>query len=179
MTAPDSSRDALASVLRERLACCRSATQELEAWCRAHGLPRADGVRVRRHPGPDAPPPAAMARLLGPRPGEPVRHRRVELVYGDVPLSQADNWYLPDRLDVSTRMRLETTDTPFGFAVAALGPKRRTLALRAPSALNGEWLFELDVLVTRHDGIPLAAIVERYRATLVDFARSEPATTES
>jgi hypothetical protein len=43
-------------------------------------------------------------------------------------LSEADNWYVPGRLTPEMNQALETTETPFGKAVQALGFYRQTIA---------------------------------------------------
>ena len=60
---------------------------------------------------------------------EPVKFRHVELACGDRVLSEADNWYVPSRLTAEMNRSLETTDTPFGRAIAELKPFRQTFAV--------------------------------------------------
>ena len=69
-----------------------------------------------------------MREALDVKPDEPLGYRRVRLKCGDHVLSEADNWYVPARLAPEMNHVLETTDTPFGKAVAALHFRRHTLS---------------------------------------------------
>ncbi len=69
-----------------------------------------------------------MRAALDVKPDEPLGYRRVRLKCGDRVLSEADNWYVPARLTPEMNRVLETTDTPFGKAVAALHFRRHTLS---------------------------------------------------
>ena len=107
-----------------------SATAVLQALCDRRD-PQAPRVRARRVETPDNPQAAAAARRqLGAAANEPIRLRRVELMCGEVVLSRADNWYLPDRLTSEMNSALNTTETPFGVVVAPLRFQRRTLSSR-------------------------------------------------
>jgi len=105
-----------------------SATATLEAWCAVHHLAEVPRVIARRVVGVDKPAAPAVRVALGVGPQEPLRYRRVDLVCGDKVLSQADNWYVPARLTPEMNAVLDTSDTPFGRAVAALDFRRRTLS---------------------------------------------------
>ncbi len=164
-----------------------SATATLESWCAVHRLapvPRVVARRVRI----DKPADAQVRAALGVGPDEPVRYRRVDLACGDKVLSQADNWYLPARLTSEMNTALETTDTPFGRAVAALGFHRRTLSTRlidpplaegwemkppppprrGPLRLGPDLLQHRAVLETP-DGRPFSIVVETYRKEVLAF----------
>jgi hypothetical protein len=87
-------------------------------------------------------------------------------------LSEADNWYVPSRLTAEMNSVLETTDTPFGRAIADLKPFRRTFAavvLWKP--LDDGWegraslpahLFEHRALVYASDFKPVSEVDEIY-----------------
>lgn len=116
--------------LNAQLLSHASATGVLQTLCDARD-PAAPRIRARKSPATDtAEQLAAVRRELGAAPGEPVGHRRVELLCGDTVLSRADNWYLPGRLTAEMNTALTTTETPFGVAVRALAFQRRTLSAK-------------------------------------------------
>jgi chorismate-pyruvate lyase len=136
----------------------------------------------------DKPADAEVRKTLGVGPGEPVRYRRVDLACGDKVLSQADNWYLPARLTPDMNAALDTTDTPFGRAVAALDFRRRTLSARLidpPLAPGWEMrppappsrdrlrlppdLLQHRAVLTTPDGRPFSLVVETYRREVLAF----------
>jgi chorismate-pyruvate lyase len=164
-----------------------SATATLEAWCASHHLAEVPRV-VARRVKVEKPADAAVRQALGAGPDEPVRYRRVDLACGDKVLSQADNWYLPARLTPEMNAVLDTTDTPFGRAVAALDFRRRTLSARLidPPLPQGwdmkppAWrrggplrlapdLLEHRAVLTTPDGRPFSLVVETYRREVLAF----------
>ena len=105
-----------------------SATLTLERWCADHRLAepaRIVAERVRDTMKPASP---EVRAALDVKPDEKLGYRRVRLKCGDHVLSEADNWYVPARLTPEMNHALETTDTPFGKAVAALHFRRHTLS---------------------------------------------------
>jgi len=138
-----------------------SATAVLQALCDRRGG-RGERIRARRAPEPSATPSedAAARVALGVPPDEPLAHRRVELTCRGLVLSRADNWYRPGRLTPEMNRRLETTDTPFGVAAAALKFHRLTLSAER---------LDLPGVVLRHRallldgaGQPFSYLVETY-----------------
>ncbi|MBM3928237.1 MAG: hypothetical protein FJ335_07250 [Sphingomonadales bacterium] len=87
--------------------------------------------------------------------------RRVRLLSEDVLLSEADNWFVPERLTAEMLATLEATDTPFGRVIAPLDPRRETLACER---LSGDPVLMIRALVLGGVGVPLAEVVERYAA---------------
>jgi hypothetical protein len=82
--------------------------------------------------GPKAPRGGATAeqrKRLNIGADEPVIYRRVDLACGDHVLSQADNWYVPSRLQPAMEKALETSDIPFGRAILPLHPRRQTIGV--------------------------------------------------
>jgi chorismate-pyruvate lyase len=177
---------AVLQTLRAELLGHDSSTAVLQAWCEAHGPP---GLRITaaRDPGPETPPSAAAARALDLKPGQPVRHRRVKLACGEAVLSEADNWYLPDRLTPAMNRTLDGSDAPFGAVVRALDFRRRFLSAellwkplpdgwekRAPDAgpapaIPPEVLTDTAVLATP-DGRPFSFVSETYTAAALQMA---------
>ena len=120
---------ALMQTLNARLLASRSSTMTLETWCGDHHL--ADPARIVADAVPGAPivpAPEQLQRLDVGR-AEEVKYRHVRLRCGTRVLSEADNWYVPARLTDEMNRLLETTDTPFGRAVAPLEPYRRTFSV--------------------------------------------------
>src|SRR5271155_819947 len=105
-----------------------SATLTLERWCADHRLAEPARIVVERVHDVDKAATPEVRSALDVKADEPLGYRRVRLKYGDHVLSDADNWYVPARLTPEMNHVLETTDTPFGKAVAALRFRRHTLS---------------------------------------------------
>ena len=193
---PDTFRDrleawALIETLNATLLASNSATKTLEAWCGAHHM-AADAVlhaRLRRDVQKPITP--EQRARLGVGPDEPVVYRRVDLACGDHVLSQADNWYVPSRLQPAMEKALETSDIPFGRAIQNLRPRRQTIGvdvlwhplpngweLAPPADNNGALtipplLFEHHAIVYSADGKPISEVQEHYTSAILDFRRAE------
>jgi chorismate-pyruvate lyase len=173
---------ALVETLNATLLAARSATFTLDKWCADHKLGDETTIRARLMREVDKPITAKQRRRLQIGDDEPVKFRHVELRCGDRVLSEADNWYVPSRLTAKMNQLLETTDIPFGRAVADLKPSRQTFAaeifwrplddgweLRAPLADHPEQnleipprLFEHRALLYTPDRMPIAEVDETY-----------------
>lgn len=105
-----------------------SATLTLERWCGAHHLADDAKVIARRVKGPDKPLPPGAREQLGIGADDEVRYRQVQLICGNLVLSEADNWYVPSRLSADMNHELDSTDVPFGKVVRALHFRRETLS---------------------------------------------------
>jgi chorismate-pyruvate lyase len=118
-------------------------------------------VQIRRLPcEPMALSPLQHAQLR-PTQSEPAVHRRIALLADGTPVSEADIWYVPARLWPGMAETLRTTDTPFGFVVRPMQPRRRTLAARVCEA--GEpFAIEHEAVLTTGDNGPIALVAERY-----------------
>ncbi len=145
-----------------------SATATLEAWCASHRLaprPRILARRVRT----EKPAPPEVRAALQAAPEAPLRYRRVQLACGDRILSEADNWYAPDRLTPEMNRVLDETDTPFGRAVAALSFKRRTLSAELLfKPLPDGWDVSLSLPVRGRGKLAVPPFVLQHRAVLSD-----------
>lgn len=113
--------------LRAELLAHDSSTAVLQAWCDAHG-PAGQKIVAEHDPRADQPPSDAARQALDLKPGQRVRYRRVKLVCGKTVLSQADNWYLPERLTPEMNHTLDSSDAPFGAVVRPLDFRRRFLS---------------------------------------------------
>jgi hypothetical protein len=162
-----------------------SATATLQAFCDRHGARPGLKVRARRIPGAEKPADTEVRRDLAVGPDAQVRYRRVALTCGDTILSEADNWYRPERLTAEMNRLLDETETPFGVAAAPLAYRRVTLSAQllarplpegwedqppeanaAPLALPEQILRHRAVLIGQ-DGAPISLVVETYSANLL------------
>ena len=178
----------LLQTLNAELLSHDSATLVLEHWCRIHQLASPPRIVAERVPGAYQAPTQEQRRQLRATEPTAVRYRRVRLMCGGVLLSEADNWYVPERLTPGINQQLDTTDTPFGLVVRPLRFQRRTLAaqllwtvlpedwaMRLPgaSAAESELCFPAQVLQHRAilvlpDGTPFSEVVETYTSNVLN-----------
>jgi chorismate-pyruvate lyase len=170
-----------------------SATRVLEAWCGEHRMADDPKIVARRVAGVDKQPSVEQLERLEVRDASEVRYRRVQLRCGEHVLSEADNWYVPARLTPEMNALLETTDTPFGRAVQALRPYRRTIAVtalwtplprgweqqkRPRFRSSGRRTLAIPKEVFQHRAVlytaehrPFSEVVETYQSELLAFRR--------
>jgi chorismate-pyruvate lyase len=179
---------ALVQTLNASLLASRSATSTLEKWCADHKMAAEPKIVAKRASDPEKQPGEETLKRLGVTGGELVKHRRVSLTCGEHVLSEADNWYVPGRLTPEMNRTLETTDTPFGKAVAALQPFRRTIAMTMRwSPLPEGWelsppprqpvgtlplpheIFEHKAVLYGPDQKPFSEVHEHYTSEILDF----------
>jgi chorismate-pyruvate lyase len=166
-----------------------SATLTLERWCADHHLSDPALIVAERVHEADKPATARVRAALNVKPDEPLGYRRVRLKCGDHVLSEADNWYVPSRLTPEMNQVLETTDTPFGKAVAALHFRRHTLSadlLWRPLPAGWEMgvaaaqddkgalaipdhVLEHRAVLSTPDGEPFSEVVESYTSEILAF----------
>ena len=180
---------ALIESLNADLLAHDSATLTIERWCGDHRL--ADPARIIAERVRDAEKPASaeVRTALDVKPDERLGYRRVRLKCGDHVLSEADNWYVPARLTPEMNHVLETTDTPFGKAVAALHFRRHTLSadlLWRPLPKGWEMgedsapkesgalmipnhVLEHRAVLSTPDGEPFSEVVETYTSEVLAF----------
>ncbi|MEK4033019.1 hypothetical protein WOC76_19125 [Methylocystis sp. IM3] len=182
---------ALMQTLNASLLASRSATATLEKWCADHRMAAEPKLVAKRIPGPDRPASEETRQRLRVSDGEAVKYRRVALSCGDHVFSEADNWYVPGRLTDDMNRALETTETPFGKAVAPLQPYRRTIEATARwSPLPQGWelspapppadvaagalaipreIFEHTAVLYTPDQKPFSEVHEHYTKEVLDF----------
>ena len=159
-----------------------SATATLQHWCDTHGETpglKITAVRVR---GQDKLAGPEVRAALEARPDEALGYRRVRLTCGTRVLSEADNWYRPERLTPQMNQLLETSDTPFGVVVKSLAYRRRTLSSeRLYRPLPQDWetqtrpadvpgavlaiprdLLRHRAMLSTPDGTPFSLVAETY-----------------
>lgn len=181
---------ALIQTLNAELLGSRSATITLEGWCRNHRLAPEPRIVADRMTGTDKAPTPEQRQRLQVGGGDTVKYRRVQLRCGAQVLSEADNWYVPERLTPEMNRILDTTDTPFGRVVESLEPYRRTFAVTllwaplpegweregaplpggtdTPLAIPGAVLEHQAVLYTR-DHKPFSEVSEVYQRQILGF----------
>ncbi|MEY2149828.1 hypothetical protein AB7849_02795 [Rhodanobacter sp. 115] len=148
-----------------------SATLTLERWCAAHGMATPATVLAYRVRGRDKPLPPDMRQRLDVGADEPVRYRRVRLACGDHVLSEADNWYLPNRLTAAMNDQLDHSDVPFGKVVRPLHFRRKTLSARLLwSPLPAGWEMRATPLPAGTGRLAIPHEVLQHRALLYDAA---------
>ncbi|MFT8782523.1 MULTISPECIES: hypothetical protein [Acetobacter] len=200
----------LINQMENRLLAENSATHTLEHWLHEHGLlGRADTLRAERERTAQrlCPPDLAAALSLPTSQGEQcLRYRKIRLVAHNRTYSEAENWFVPERLTKPMTEALEQTDTPFGRVVAPLRftrqlIRRETLWSPLPplwemqhhippsphsaEAENGEdapldlppHFFRHIALLRRDDGTPFSLVVETY--TPQSFAFTPPTVASS
>ncbi len=181
---------ALIQTLNAALLSHPSATATLEGWCGDHRLASVAKISARLERGAEKDPGAEGYNLLALEPGQKPRYRHVQLFCGDKLLSEADNWYVPERLTTEMNRLLDDTDTPFGRAVSDLHFRRETLGAKLLwSPLPAHWEMsgvpaapEQQARPSASEGIiahrallrtaartPFALVAETYKGALFDF----------
>lgn len=170
-----------ARALSKKLLASNSATSALEAWCQDHRIGWGPITAHLVHDGPPLwPGDDLLDELRCEDPSANLAYRRVRLCRSGIVLSEASNWFVPARIPREMRDALATSKLPFGTVIGPLKPRRRTFAVRF-SGLNGPepacapdarpcTVFEHKAVVLREDGVPIAAVHEKYQSTLFDIA---------
>jgi hypothetical protein len=178
-TAARTAAEARLQLLQQRLLSQPSATLVLQDWCATYHLAPDPKIVAHRVMGEPKPLPERVRENLLLQPGEAVGYRRVRLLCGDRVLSDADNWYVPDRLTPAMNRLLDQTDTPFGLAVRSLHFKRRTLSSERlwsppPAAADSgatmavpDHLLRNVGLLTVAGGSPISEVVETYTSEVL------------
>jgi len=181
---------ALLQSLNAELLSHDSATLVLEHWCDSHHLASPAQVVAQRDPALNKAPTAAQLQRLGVADAKQVRYRGVKLLCGTRVLSEADNWYVPERLTPEMNQALDRTNIAFGKAVALLHFQRHTLSAdllwhplpegwENAGAIDGgtgagaleipDHVLQHHALLTRADGAPFSEVAETYTAAVLDF----------
>lgn len=178
----------LISQMENRLLAESSATRTLENWLHEHRLldPH-QTLRAERDVGAQRPCPPDLAAALDipAHPGaNALRYRKIRLVGHGHIYSEAENWFVPQRLTKNMTDTLEQTDTPFGRVVSPLRFTRQLIRREAlwsplpdlwethpqpPSYKEGAeplalppHLFRHIALLRTHAGAPFSLVVETY-----------------
>ena len=167
-----------------------SATSALERWCGDHAIALPALIHAERvKDAPQKPIRPEQRAHLAVGPDEPIRYRRVRLACGAHVLSEADNWYVPSRLTPEMNHVLDTTDTPFGKAAAALHFTRDSLGAemvwpvlppnwqrRPPPAEHPDETLDIPLELFEHQAVlfddhhrPIAEVDEHYMRDILPF----------
>ncbi|MEZ2132254.1 MULTISPECIES: hypothetical protein [unclassified Sinorhizobium] len=182
---------ALIQSLQNDLLSNESATLTLDRWCETHHLGDPPEIIVERIPDQVKQAGDEERKILEVGIYDVVKYRRVKLRCGDRVLSEADNWYVPDRLTPEMNEKLDHSDMPFGRVVCALNFHRKTLQARLlwnplpsdwelkgalPSDRSGSgyldippYLFQHRAVLTLAGGVPFSYVVETYTNSVLDF----------
>jgi chorismate-pyruvate lyase len=157
-----------------------SATLVLERWCAEYHIAPEAKIVAHRVDGSPKPVPESVRRNLDLKAGEALGYRRVQLFCGNHILSDADNWYVPDRLTPAMNSLLDHTDTPFGLAVKSLHFHRRTISSdRLWNPASAPALATLTIpehvlrnvgLLTVAGGLPISQVIESYTGAVLGSA---------
>jgi hypothetical protein len=155
-----------------------SASEVLGRWCASHRLADPPVIRALRDKAADKPAGEEIRMRLRLGVGEPVRFRQVRLVCGSHVLSNADNWYVPDRLTPEMNRRLDETDAPFGLVVKPLGfrrVRRRVTVLLGHDGRSrtGDGVLRHEALLVTGSGLPFSYVVETYTAAVAMISSSD------
>jgi hypothetical protein len=166
MLAPPWATGQVAPKVEARIVEGESASLVLQQWCATHGF---GALLAQLVASAEKEPSLSVRAALAARAGEAIGYRRVKLGCGGLTLSEADNWYLRDRLTPDMNRRLETSQAPFGLVVRPLSFTRRTLEVRRrPDALHG---LEVRALLLTGSGAPFSYVVEDYGGPLAAPSR--------
>ena len=180
---------AIMQMLNIELLGSPSATRTLEKWCQTHQLAAVASIVAQPILGDNKPTSQEQMQRLEVTGPEQLKYRKVRLYCGDQLLSEADNWYVPGRLTGEMNRLLETTQTPFGEAVAPLEPYRQTISVKmlwsplpegweTENPVHGEKnrkqpltipdaLFEHRAVVYGKDRKPIAEVHEVYQRQIL------------
>lgn len=148
-----------------------SATLVLDRWCERLHLADPAKVVADRVTGADKPAPAQVRASLKADAQTVIAYRRVRLRCGSSVLSEADNWYVPARLQPEMNRTLETSDAAFGRVVRPLGFHRRPLSSVRPPLPRpvhpDSPVLENRAVLELADGTPISFVIETYQGTLL------------
>ncbi len=184
--------EALATMetLSAEILASHSATLALEKWCGDHAIALPAKIRAEQmEDAPEKPIRPEQRTHLQVGPDEPIRYRRVRLACGTHVLSEADNWYVPSRLTPEMNRVLETSDTPFGKAVAALHFTRESLGAelvwqvlppnwqrRPPPPDHADETLDIPLELFEHQAVlyddhhrPISEVEEHYMRDILPF----------
>lgn len=166
---------ALLQTLNATLLSNSSATRTLQQWCADHRMASPAQIRALRNPADHKDASAEVRAQLQARPGERIAYRRVQLACGEHVLSEADNWYLPSKLSAEMNRLLDSSDVPFGRAVAALNFRRQTEEVKLLwSPLPAGWEMKAAASETAAAGLDIAQQVLQHRAVLYRGSDNAP-----
>ena len=181
---------ALVQTLNGKILASHSATLTLETWCQDHHLADENVIVAEVTRGVQRAATPEQRQRLQVGSDTELRYRRVRLRCGTRVLSEAENWYVPDRLTAEMNRLLDTTSTPFGRIVQSLEPYRETFAVKMLwSPLPDDWelrptpvanvtgrvltipdaLFEHRAVLFTRQHVPFSEVDEVYQKQVLAF----------
>jgi hypothetical protein len=146
-----------------------SATQFLTDKCASLKLASPAVIHAVRDKNADSKAGPAIRKLLDVGSNTRLGYRRVKLTCGSHVLSEADNWYVPDRLTPDMNHALDTTDVPFGAVVRPLNFHRQTIKMEALSDPGHD--LRVTALLVSGQGKPFSVVIENYSRALTGNQR--------
>ncbi|WP_336760534.1 hypothetical protein [Asaia sp. VD9] len=157
-----------AAHLKHALASQHSATRVLQVYC-ARIAPGVPVTAIAQPDQNDRTPPALLGATFHLGAHETLLARHVSLQCGTLVLSDAWNWYVPERLTPEMNHQLQTTDIPFGRVVAPLHFTRVPLSSVSEGLPPGILLRNTAMLTRQSDQMPFSLVEENY--LIAGFAR--------
>jgi hypothetical protein len=150
--------------LEAQLMAAPSATQFLTGECARLKLASPAVIHAVRDKDMDVKAGSSVRKLLEVGSDARLGYRRVKLVCGRHVLSEADNWYVPDRLTPEMNHALDTTDVPFGAVVKPLNFHRKTIKMEALADPAHD--LRVTALLADGNGKPFSVVIENYSRAL-------------
>jgi len=166
--ADDQAEDAVGR-LEAQLAAAPSATQFLTEKCASLKLASPAVIHAVRDKDRDVKAGADVRKLLDVGSDTRLGYRRVKLTCGTRVLSEADNWYVPDRLTPDMNHALDATDVPFGAVVKPLNFHRKTIKMEALT--EPARTLRVTALLVSGKGQPFSVVIENYSRALTGGPR--------
>ena len=141
-----------------------SATQFLTGKCASLKLASPAVIRAVRDKDMNIKAGSGIRKLLDVESSARLGYRRVKLICGSHALSEADNWYVPDRLTPDMNHALDTTDVPFGTVVKPLNFHRKTIRMEALTEPAHN--LRVTALLVTGKGKPFSVVIENYSRVL-------------
>lgn len=147
------------------LSASSSATQFLTDRCARLKLASPAVIRAIRDKDIQLEAGDKIRMLLGVTPETRLAYRRVKLLCGSHVLSEADNWYVPERLTPAMNRILDESDSPFGAVVRPLNFHRTTLKMEALK--DDKSVLRVTAVLVTGANTPFSVVVENYNKELV------------
>ena len=155
--------------LGAQLIAAPSATQFLTSKCAGLKLASPAVIHALRDKDADTKAGPGIRKLLDVGSNARLGYRRVKLTCGSHVLSEADNWYVPDRLTPDMNHALDTTDVPFGTVVKPLNFHRKTIRMEPlPDPAHD---LRVTALLVTGKGKPFSVVIENYSRALTGGPR--------
>jgi hypothetical protein len=155
--------------LEAQLIAAPSATQFLTEKCASLKLASPAVIHAVRDKDMDVKAGADVRKLLDVGSDARLGYRRVKLTCGTHVMSEADNWYVPDRLTPDMNHALDATDVPFGAVVKPLNFHRKTIKME--SLTEPARTLRVTALLVSGKGKPFSVVIENYSRALTGNPR--------